>query len=86
MNKEEVLRCIRRNKHEKSEAITLLSDFLVISREEAEAIYAEEIGEVSEAEIKERRYQRNLERAREYYHCNKERYQKRYQEKKRACV
>ncbi len=83
MNKEEILRSIRINKHTKREAITLISDFLVISKKEAKKIYDEEIGAVDEKEI---RYQRNLKKAREYYHRNKDRYQKLYQEKKRACI
>ena len=40
--KEWVLDNIRRNHHTKSKAITLIADFLCISREEARKIYAEE--------------------------------------------
>ena len=83
MNKEELLRSIRRNKLVKQEAVVLISDFLVISKKEAEAIYNEEFGDVDDKEI---RYQRNLKRSREYYHRNKYKAKKRYQEKKRACI
>ena len=43
MNREEVIWRIKRNKNNKHEAIRLISDFLVITREEAKKIYEEEI-------------------------------------------
>lgn len=43
LNKEEVIKLIKRNKNRYKEAITLLMDFLVISKEEAEKIYGDEI-------------------------------------------
>ena len=43
MNKEEVIKLIKRNKNPRKKAITLLMDFLVISKEEAEKIYEEEL-------------------------------------------
>ena len=46
MNREEVIWIIKRNKHNKNEAIRLISDFLVITREEAKKIYEEEFGNV----------------------------------------
>lgn len=46
MNKEEVIKLIKRNKNRYKEAITLLMDFLVISKEEAEKIYEEELENV----------------------------------------
>lgn len=42
MNKEEVIKLIKRNKNPRKEAITLIADFLVISKEKAEKVYAEE--------------------------------------------
>jgi hypothetical protein len=44
MNRREVIALIKRNKNKRSEAITLISDFLVISEEKAEMIYEEEFG------------------------------------------
>ena len=46
MNREEVIWRIKRNKNNKNEAIRLISDFLVITREEAKKIYEEEFGNV----------------------------------------
>lgn len=46
MNREEVIWRIKRNKHKKHEAIRLISDFLVITREEAKKIYEEEFENV----------------------------------------
>jgi hypothetical protein len=46
MNKKEVIALIKRNKNTRKEAITLISDFLVISKEKAEKIYKEEIENV----------------------------------------
>ena len=42
MNKEEVIKLIKRNKNPYKQAIKLLMDFLVISKEEAEKVYVEE--------------------------------------------
>lgn len=42
MNRKEVIWLIKRNNHKKKTAITLISDFLVTTREEAKKIYAEE--------------------------------------------
>ena len=42
MNKEEVIKLIKRNKNPRKEAITLIADFLVISKEKAEKVYEEE--------------------------------------------
>ena len=42
MNRKEVICAIRRNNHNKKTAITLISDFLVIDKEEARKIYEEE--------------------------------------------
>ena len=42
MNKEEVIKLIKRNRNPYKEAITLLMDFLVTTMEEAEKIYEEE--------------------------------------------
>lgn len=42
MNRKEVIVLIKRNKNTRKEAITLISDFLVISKEKAEKIYTEE--------------------------------------------
>ena len=44
MNRKEVIRLIKRNQHKKRDAIRLISDFLMITREEAEKIYLEEFG------------------------------------------
>ena len=46
MDRQEVIWMIKRNRNKKSEAITLISDFLVISKEEAEQIYQEEFKSV----------------------------------------
>lgn len=46
MNREEVIWIIKRNKNNKHEAIRLISDFLVITREEAKKIYEEEFENV----------------------------------------
>ena len=43
MNKSEVIKLIKRNRNTYKEAITLLMDFLVITKEEAEKIYNEEL-------------------------------------------
>lgn len=42
MTKQEVIDLIKRNKNTKREAITLISDFLVTSRDRAKQIYREE--------------------------------------------
>ena len=42
MNKEEVIKLIKRNKNTRKEAITLIADFLAIKKNEAEQIYIEE--------------------------------------------
>ena len=42
MNRKEVIRLIKRNRNTRKEAIILISDFLVTTREEAEKIYQEE--------------------------------------------
>lgn len=42
MKLEEIIWVIKSNNHRKGEAITLISDFLVISREEAKKIYQKE--------------------------------------------
>ena len=42
MNKEEVIKLIKRNKNSRKEAIILIADFLVIEKDEAEKIYIEE--------------------------------------------
>ena len=44
MNRKEVVRAIKRNNHNKKTAITLISDFLVTTKEEAKQIYEEEFG------------------------------------------
>ena len=44
MDREELFYRIRKNKNKKKEAIVLISDFLVTTREEAEKIYQEEFG------------------------------------------
>ena len=46
MDRQEVIWLIKRNKNKKSEAITLIADFLVIRKAEAEKIYEEEFGNV----------------------------------------
>ena len=42
MNKEEVIKLIKRNKNPRKQAITLIADFLVLKKDEAEKIYIEE--------------------------------------------
>ena len=42
MKLEEIIWVIKRNHHRKGKAITLISDFLVISKEEAKKIYQRE--------------------------------------------
>ena len=42
MNRKEIISVIKRNQHKKRTAIRLISDFLMITREEAEKIYVEE--------------------------------------------
>ena len=44
MNRKEVIWAIKRNNHNKKTAITLISDFLVTTKEEAKQIYEEEFG------------------------------------------
>lgn len=44
MNRKEVIWLIKRNRNTRKEAIILISDFLVTTREEAEKIYQEEFG------------------------------------------
>lgn len=46
MDYEEVIKLIKRNKNSKSEAIILISDFLAISKQEADKIYQEEFENV----------------------------------------
>lgn len=46
MSKEEVIALIKRNKNPRHEAITLIADFLVTTKEIAEKIYHEEIENV----------------------------------------
>ncbi len=46
MNRKEVIWRIKRNNNKKNEAIRLISDFLVITREEAKKIYEEEFENV----------------------------------------
>lgn len=46
MNRKEVIQLIKRNHHNKKTAITLISDFLVISKRKAEKIYEEEFENV----------------------------------------
>ena len=46
MNREEVIWRIKRNKNSKHEAIRLIADFLVITREEEKKIYEEEFENV----------------------------------------
>lgn len=42
MSRKEVIWMIKRNNHNKKTAITLISDFLVTTKEEAKKIYEEE--------------------------------------------
>lgn len=42
MSKAEVIALIKRNRNTRKEAITLIADFLVTSKEKAEKIYQEE--------------------------------------------
>lgn len=42
MNRKEVIFIIKRNKHTKRDAIILIADFLVTTREKAKKIYEEE--------------------------------------------
>ena len=42
MNRKEIIWVIKRNNHNKKTAITLISDFLVTTKEEAKQIYEEE--------------------------------------------
>jgi hypothetical protein len=42
MSRAEIISIIKRNKHTKKQAIVLISDFLVMSKKEAEKIYSEE--------------------------------------------
>ena len=42
MNRKEIIQLIKRNGNSRKEAITLISDFLVIDKEEARKIYEEE--------------------------------------------
>ena len=44
MNRKEVVWLIKRNRNSKREAIRLISDFLVTTREMAKKIYEEEFG------------------------------------------
>ena len=44
MNRKEIIWLIKRNKNTKAEAIRLISDFLVTTREVAKKIYEEEFG------------------------------------------
>ena len=46
MSKAEVIALIKRNRNPYKKAITLIADFLVITKEEAEQIYAKEIERV----------------------------------------
>ena len=46
MSKAEVIALIKRNQNTRREAITLIADFLVISKEKAEKVYEEEFGNV----------------------------------------
>ena len=46
MNKEEVIKLIKRNKTPRKKAITLIADFLVLKKDEAEKIYIEEFENV----------------------------------------
>ena len=42
MNRKEIIWVIKRNNHDKKTAITLILDFLAISKQQAECIYEEE--------------------------------------------
>lgn len=42
MNRQEIIALIKKNKNTRNEAITLIADFLVTSKEQAEKIYVEE--------------------------------------------
>lgn len=44
MNRKEIIWRIKRNNHKKKTAITLISDFLAISKKQAKHIYEEEFG------------------------------------------
>ena len=44
MNRKEVIWLIKRNRNSKKEAIRLIADFLVTTKEVAEQIYEEELG------------------------------------------
>ena len=44
MNRKEVVWLIKRNRNSKREAIMLIADFLVTTKEEAKKIYEEEFG------------------------------------------
>ena len=44
MNRKEVVWLIKRNRNSKNEAIRLIADFLVTTREMAKKIYEEEFG------------------------------------------
>lgn len=44
MSRQEIIWVIKRNNHDKKTAITLISDFLVISKQQAKCIYEEEFG------------------------------------------
>lgn len=44
MDREELFYRIRKNKNKKKEAIVLIADFLVTTREKAKIIYEEEFG------------------------------------------
>lgn len=44
MNRKEVIWLIKRNKNTKAEAIRLIADFLVTTRERAKKIFEEEFG------------------------------------------
>lgn len=52
MNKDEVIALIKRNKFTRRKAVTLISDFLAISKGHAEVFYNIEIIGVDEAEAK----------------------------------
>ena len=44
MSRQEIIWVIKRNNHSNKTAIRLISDFLVITKEEAKKIYEEEFG------------------------------------------
>lgn len=44
MNRKEIIWRIKRNNHKNKTAIKLISDFLAISKQQAESIYEEEFG------------------------------------------